>query len=91
MCWQWTLCIDNVSEEKPDGFGEAAMLHNIIIGLGALFSAFLGYIVFQASGLCSSCESILLKYIVGFALAAAYIIAFKSGVVNNNARQKYLM
>jgi hypothetical protein len=65
------------------------MLRNIVIGLGVVFSALLGYIVFQASGLCSGCESVLLEYILGAALISAYIIAFKSGVVNNKARQKY--
>jgi hypothetical protein len=67
------------------------MIRNILIGIGALLSALLGYVVFQISGLYAGCESMLLKYILGSALIVLYISAFKSGVVNNKAHQKYIM
>ena len=67
------------------------MIRNILIGIGALLSAFIGYVVFQVSGLYTGCESTLFKYILGFVIIAIYTIAFKSGVVNSKAGQKYLI
>ncbi len=67
------------------------MIRNISIGFGAILSAFLGYVIFQVSGLCAGCESIILKYLFGSAIIVLYTIAFKSGVVNGAARQKYII
>lgn len=71
--------------------GEGKMIRNLLTGIGILFSGFLGYVVFQVSGLCVSCESALLQYVLGFVLIALYISAFRSGVVNGEGRRKYIM
>ncbi len=67
------------------------MMSNIFIGIGAFLSALFGYVIFHVSGLCAGCESVLLKYILGFVIIAIYTISFKSGVVNGAKRQKYIV
>jgi hypothetical protein len=67
------------------------MTRNILIGIGALLSALFGYLVFQASGLCTGCESTLLKYALGTGIIGIYAIVFKSGVVNGARKQKYVI
>ena len=60
----------------------------ITIGIGVVISVLLSYLVLEVTGLYASCESMILKHVLGIALAAIYVISFRSGLLRYERREQ---